>query len=64
MWTKSEGSEDDLQRVVDEGIADVSPDVLVPVSTHEPDYVVNDPNYLHLVTPFPLKVFLFQPCRF
>lgn len=56
MWAKNESSEDEMLQVVDAGIADIPPEVVTPVLTHEPPYVLNNTSYLHLVTPFPFKV--------
>ena len=55
-WAKNSSSEEEIQQIVDEGLSDISPDVLVPLSTHEPGYAINNPAYLHLVTPSPFKV--------
>lgn len=62
-WAKSERSEADLQRIVDEALVDIPSDVVVPVSTHEPGYTIN-PAYKHLVAPFPLKVRTLQYLQF
>jgi hypothetical protein len=55
-WAKNETSEEEIQHIVDEGLADISPDVLAPLSTHEPGYIINNLAYLPLVTPTPFKV--------
>lgn len=55
-WCKNESSEENVQQVVDEALGDISPDIVPPVSTHEPDYFIDNPAYVHLVTPYPFKV--------
>jgi len=59
-WAKNGGAEAEILQIVDEGLADIPSDVVVPVSTHEPPYVIHNPDYLHLVTPFTFKDFTFH----